>query len=87
MNRACDSRDGPAIAERKGAEGLLASHVRFPILIPVFDIANHDPVANVTWSSQMECCSFTTNSNMRAGEEVCISYDNKSNEECTSVYS
>ena len=86
MNRACDTMDVPAIADNKKTESLRPSHMRFPVLIPVFDIANHNPAANVTWSSQMQCCSFTTNSAISAGKEVCISYDNKSNEECTSMY-
>ena len=86
MNRSCEAMDGPAIANNKETGGLGPSHRRFPILIPVFDIANHDHAANVTWSSQSQCCSFTANSAIRAGEEVCISYDNKSNEECTSVH-
>jgi hypothetical protein len=54
---------------------------RFPILLPVFDIANHDPCASVTWGSENSSCSFTVNQDIPAGKEICISYDNKSNEE------
>lgn len=67
-----------------GYEGLKGPSVPsscFPILLPVFDIANHNPAANVTWGRENSSCSFTTTQDIPAGKEICISYDNKSNEE------
>ena len=60
---------------------------RFPILLPVFDIANHDPAARVTWGGgENSSCEFTVMRDIPAGKEVWISYDDKSNEERTCMF-
>jgi len=67
--------------EMGGANRFGPAHIRFPILLPVFDIANHDPCASVTWGWGNSACSFTVDQDIPAGKEICISYDDKSNEE------
>ncbi|MCJ1379678.1 hypothetical protein MMC17_002780 [Xylographa soralifera] len=53
----------------------------FPVLLPVLDFGNHDPSAGVYWKMQGSSYSFIVNETLASGKEVCISYDNKGNEE------
>ncbi|MCJ1250164.1 hypothetical protein MMC30_007390 [Trapelia coarctata] len=77
-----DQQDTTSINDGdEGIKGPTPSAARFPILLPVFDIANHDPAANVTWGWENSACSFTVTRDIPASKEICISYDNKSNEE------
>lgn len=54
----------------------------FPVLLPVLDLANHDPKVGTTWRSDAEGCSFIRHEEVGAGEEVCNNYGRKGNEEC-----
>lgn len=60
---------------------LSSSRATFPVLLPVMDLGNHDPNANVLWRYQGSSYVFVANESLKAGKEVCISYDNKGNEE------
>ncbi|MCJ1391110.1 hypothetical protein MMC18_003972 [Xylographa bjoerkii] len=53
----------------------------FPVLLPVLDFGNHDPSAGVYWKMQGSSYSFIVNETLESGKEVCISYDDKGNEE------
>ena len=71
-----DLRPVTSMGTEEGADA-----ASFPVLLPMFDLANHDPAAAVTWGGGNSSCSFTTTQEIPAGREVCISYDDKSNEE------
>ncbi|MCJ1476602.1 hypothetical protein MMC13_005268 [Lambiella insularis] len=60
---------------------LPSSPTKYPVLLPVMDLGNHDPNANVLWRCEDACYVFLANEPIKAGEDVCISYDNKGNEE------
>ncbi|MCJ1280834.1 hypothetical protein MMC26_000151 [Xylographa opegraphella] len=53
----------------------------YPVLLPVLDFGNHDPSAGVYWKMQGSSYSFIVNETLKNGKEICISYDNKGNEE------
>ncbi|MCJ1433069.1 hypothetical protein MMC27_002428 [Xylographa pallens] len=58
----------------------------FPVLLPVLDFGNHDPSAGVYWKMQGLSYSFIVNETLESGKEICISYDNKGNEELIMGY-
>ena len=72
---------GPGFG-KKGA-GIAASK-KHPMLLPVFDLANHHAASNVVWRRQHASCAFNTRTSIEGGKEVSISYDRKGNEERTS---
>ena len=57
----------------------------FPVLIPVFDLANHEPSAKVLWDFTGDCCIFSTDTRVEAGSQVWNNYGPKGNEECEST--
>ena len=55
--------------------------ITFPVLLPVFDLANHSPSARVSWKWSASSCSFNTDQENTAGAEVLNNYGFKGNEE------
>ena len=55
----------------------------FPVLLPVFDLANHDPDVKVTWQPSAEGVSLICNEDIDSGAEIFNNYGPKGNEECT----
>jgi len=56
--------------------------LKFPVLLPVFDLANHSPNARVTWRPSNESAGLIGLTNdLVAGGEVFNNYGQKSNEE------
>ena len=53
-----------------------------PVLLPVFDLANHDPEAKVSWTFGPEHCSLAVEEVIGEGEQIYNNYGPKSNEEC-----
>lgn len=63
----------------------------FAMLLPVYDIINHNPKANVRWavddpSGASETCRFITFDNYKPGEQVFNTYGKKTNSELLLSY-
>lgn len=54
----------------------------FPVLLPVFDLANHDPMAKVTWNWGSSHCALSIDYAIASGRQVFNNYGWKGNEEC-----
>ncbi|MCJ1399219.1 hypothetical protein MMC11_002421 [Xylographa trunciseda] len=72
--------------ENQGPHSASPSSAVFPVLLPVLDFSNHDPSAGVYWKMQGSSYSFIVNETLQSGREICISYDNKGNEELIMGY-
>ena len=57
-----------------------------PVLLPVFDLANHNPEAKVSWTFGPEYCSLTVEEFIGEGEQIYNNYGPKSNEECKLLF-
>ena len=53
-----------------------------PVLLPVFDLANHNPEAKVLWTWGAKYCTLTVEEDIEGGKEIYNNYGPKSNEEC-----
>ena len=58
---------------------------KYPILFPVLDLANHDPMARVIWNVDSEGFTLTSLEGCRSGQQVYNNYGPKGNEECMST--
>ena len=58
---------------------------QYPVLLPVFDIANHSPIAKVKWEWNDTTCCLYNREPLRGGRAIWNNYGAKSNEECRSV--
>lgn len=56
------------------------------ILLPVIDLLNHSPAAKVVWSVENDKFVFSTNSPLKAGDQLFNNYGQKGNEELLLAY-
>lgn len=78
-----------AVQERELPEGVGIDD--FAMLLPVYDIINHHPKANVRWAlddhnGASETCRFITFDNYKPGEQVFNTYGKKTNSELLLSY-
>lgn len=52
-----------------------------PVLLPVFDLANHDPSAKVEWCWASTHCTLAVEEEIGSGKEIFNNYGPKGNEE------
>ena len=55
--------------------------ISFPVLLPVFDITNHSPLAKVSWGLNAFDCTFVTEHEVAGGAQIWNNYGYKGNEE------
>lgn len=78
-----------AVQERELPENVAIDD--FSMLLPVYDIINHDPKANVRWAvddhgGASEACRFITFDSYKPGEQVFNTYGKKTNSELLLSY-
>ena len=61
--------------------GETAEELNTPVLCPVFDVANHDPRAQVTWIIDEEGYTLFTADRYAPGAQIFNNYGPKGNEE------